>query len=436
VATNEWIGRLRDLLGALPDEASREQVHSLIAHAKEDADLDFKATLYGTGDSEKRDLAGDVAAMANDRGGLIVLGVAENDGVASSEPEVDLSEEEEQRMRHITAALVAPHVEYRVRRIEGTSATRGFYLLIVPPSPLRPHAVRVNNALRYPRRDGPTTRYLSELEVADMYRDRFRDERQQLDRLDRIVAQAQGELDDPTRVWLAAALVPNSPGSVEINAPTRLAIERWARSGDLVDGFVGENLFGSAVAGVGVRRYRIATVYDEPGTLSSPFAHCHTDGSAVMMFRFPELAEPSAGRTVAGHTLLKASVAMLRLIGRHAVQNAGVAGDAVVELRLLGPQIHLGAFVLSAVERIREARPVTGTSSSRHTVPLAQLTGDAQPLLAATALMLSDIYNAFGLAEVSFLTPAGAMRSVYFSGQTRQWAEEHGVELTDEPDTQ
>lgn len=38
---------------------------------REDQDLDFKRQLYGTNDSAKRDLAGDVAALANTVGGLL-----------------------------------------------------------------------------------------------------------------------------------------------------------------------------------------------------------------------------------------------------------------------------------------------------------------------------------------------------------------------------
>jgi hypothetical protein len=41
--------------------------------------LDFKAALYGRGDSERRALAGDAAALADTAGGVIVLGVAEDD---------------------------------------------------------------------------------------------------------------------------------------------------------------------------------------------------------------------------------------------------------------------------------------------------------------------------------------------------------------------
>lgn len=44
----------------------------------ESYDLGFKATLYGSTDSDKRDLDGDVAAMANTASGVILLGVGED----------------------------------------------------------------------------------------------------------------------------------------------------------------------------------------------------------------------------------------------------------------------------------------------------------------------------------------------------------------------
>ncbi|WP_146173749.1 hypothetical protein [Saccharothrix carnea] len=49
----------------------------------------------------------------------------------------------------------------------------GFILIAVPRSPLGPHAVVVNDSLRYPRRHGRMTTYLSESDVAQAHRDRF-----------------------------------------------------------------------------------------------------------------------------------------------------------------------------------------------------------------------------------------------------------------------
>src|SRR5688572_6983205 len=58
---------------------------------REDLDLDVKQALYGNSDRDKRDLAGDVAAMANTIGGAIVFGIGEDDAVAVEPLPVALS---------------------------------------------------------------------------------------------------------------------------------------------------------------------------------------------------------------------------------------------------------------------------------------------------------------------------------------------------------
>ena len=68
-----WSARLHDVFGAEFGEVSVGHIETLVeAGLREDADLEFKDRLYGNGDQEKRDLAGDVAAMWNDQGGVIV----------------------------------------------------------------------------------------------------------------------------------------------------------------------------------------------------------------------------------------------------------------------------------------------------------------------------------------------------------------------------
>jgi hypothetical protein len=55
-------------------DVSAAHIEALVtAEVREDADLDFKQCLYGSGESDKRALAGDIAAMRNAQGGVIVI---------------------------------------------------------------------------------------------------------------------------------------------------------------------------------------------------------------------------------------------------------------------------------------------------------------------------------------------------------------------------
>ena len=115
--------RIESLFGAPVDSLTAAHVHGLVAAAVQEAfDLDFKAPLYGRGDSEKRALAGDVAALANTAGGVIVLGVAEDDHArAKAAPGVDLSDAEVSRMRQVVASLVAPMPVFDVFTVPDTA---------------------------------------------------------------------------------------------------------------------------------------------------------------------------------------------------------------------------------------------------------------------------------------------------------------------------
>jgi predicted HTH transcriptional regulator len=168
--------RLEGLFGTRLDEVTYEQVVGLVTNAVTEAyDLDFKASLYGHSDGDKRDLGGDVAAMANTAGGVLVLGIDEDDHArASAAPGVALSDDEVNRIYMIVASKVSPLPAFDVRQVHDPARNgHGFLLIAVPRSPDAPHAVLINDGLRFPKRNGTTTTYLSEPEVAAAYRDRF-----------------------------------------------------------------------------------------------------------------------------------------------------------------------------------------------------------------------------------------------------------------------
>src|SRR6266496_3510732 len=152
--------RLEALLGAPISGVSYDQVAAVAeVQVGEDFDLDFKRGPYGNSDRDKRELASDVAAMANTAGGLIVLGMEEDDQArAVQAAEMPVDDREVNRMLQIIAAGIAPMPACDIRILENPDRPgTGFILVAVPRSTMAPHAVLVNESLRYPRRHGRTT---------------------------------------------------------------------------------------------------------------------------------------------------------------------------------------------------------------------------------------------------------------------------------------
>jgi hypothetical protein len=88
----------------------------------------------------------------------------------------------------------------------------------VPRSPSAPHAILYNDALRYAKRNGSTTRYLTEPEVAAAYRDRLLLSERQTERAIEVETEALRRLDPvANHPWLLLTLVPELPGDLVID---------------------------------------------------------------------------------------------------------------------------------------------------------------------------------------------------------------------------
>lgn len=222
--------RLDALLGVSIDAAEYGHFEALVsAQVSESFDLDFKAGLYDSAEKGKRDLAADVAALANTAGGLLVLGIAEDKQArAAAVPGVTISDDEIRRIHQIAAALVAPLPVFDVLPVGNPAEPgHGFLVIAVPPSPRAPHAVTVNDGLRFPVRHGTTTRYLSEPEVATAYRERFSRAHRTEERAGMIEANAAWRVkraDD--HCWLLVSLVPDIPGDLLIDHAALEAAQR------------------------------------------------------------------------------------------------------------------------------------------------------------------------------------------------------------------
>ncbi|MEX1142218.1 MAG: ATP-binding protein [Thermoleophilaceae bacterium] len=439
-----WTIRLRELFGAEMPQLTEESLHGLIeGQVREDDDLDFKRESYGSSDGQKRALAADIAAMANHRGGVIVIGVREENEIAVELTAVEAIDGEEGRLRQIGAGGITPHVEFHVKVIP-CEADRGraYYLLVVPPSPLRPHAVRKDIDLRYPRRDGSHTRWLAEAEVASMYRDRFRMVEDHLARIESVADDGLTRVDlREDWAYLAVALVPTTPGSMSIGEARIRQLEEWAvdRSGTFAwHGFYGSRPNGRA----GIRRIRLGALVNREPPIAN-YSELHTDGSGMCceqvglaVPRQDENDDPSVIQ-ISETALLWVLARSLRLIGRHAVENAGAWGDAIVIARLFGRDKQLTYPISSGLfQQPWNHEAITDQVVGRHTIPLASLTGSDQELLASTRVVGADLFNAFGAPEVAQIDEHGRIRIRDFHGQSQtqiaQFAEARGVEVTDD----
>jgi hypothetical protein len=170
--------RLEAVLGAAIDAAL--PYAALVAlktnQVTEATDLDYKREHYKNNDP-KRALCGDIAAMANAAGGVILLGIAEDTRTSAAEDLVNvaLGDDQTRRIRSIAASAIAPLPSFEVFPIaDPADPGNGIIVIAVPQSPMRPHAVLVNDGFRFPIRNGTGTVYLTEAQVADAYRRRAR----------------------------------------------------------------------------------------------------------------------------------------------------------------------------------------------------------------------------------------------------------------------
>ncbi|WP_298462668.1 helix-turn-helix domain-containing protein [uncultured Cellulomonas sp.] len=236
---------LESILGGPLDAAGLTEtaLQALVgAKAREGERLEFKSHPYPPSPpgakvswTAAQEFAKDVCALANQRGGLILIGVHEEGETATSlDATVTDPGATEQRLRQALANHATP--QPRIAFVPVPATTGGNYLaVIVRPSPSAPHAVTGKpgdgrRPLHYPVRDGADVRWMAETEVAQRYRGRIDG---QAARAVRTRAATDGGLDALRRgdgLWLYVCISPHSPAEATLDRTAARDAQAWWRS--------------------------------------------------------------------------------------------------------------------------------------------------------------------------------------------------------------
>lgn len=440
--------RLDAILGVSLDAAEYRHIEALVsAQVSESFDLDFKAGLYGSAEKGKKDLAADVAALANSAGGLLILGIAEDKQArAAAAPGVPISDDEIRRIHQITASHVAPLPIFDVLPVGNPAEPgHGFLVIAVPASPRAPHAVAVNDGLRFPVRHGTTTRYLSEPEVATAYRERFSRAHGTAERAAMIEANAAWRMkraDD--HCWLLVSLVPDILGDLLIDHAALEAAQRAVNDSRFP--MIIRSNFSWYRVDVGWRCVMLSGSPDSPRLARWLVADLHSDGAGIFAVNTIDntrrgMSGPEDPASVGVHDeeIVNGLLSGLRFLARHARDRAGAGGDALIRAQIHGEDLSRTVLLSTGNRAFGDSmgRPLAVPAhEAQSAAPLDVLADDGPGLVAAAWLLASDLFQEFGLPEALQVTRDGELRRKYWSSYRHQeiqaWADQAGIPVTDE----
>lgn len=456
--------RLAEVFGRPLDQLTASDVEAAVAaQAREEEDLDFKEKIYSVEKAElaKREFAKDLVSFSNGQGGVILIGVGEKNGVAVSATPADCSDQTLRNLRSAVAGLIAPMPIFGVDPIPLPGRpNEGFILITIPRSSDAPHAVRWESKdpqpLVYPRRVGTQTIFLSENQIASAYRDRFATAREQIDELAHVEEDGMDRLSNMAG-WLCVSLVPNSTADIRLGHTALSIYKAWAQGiRSLVPErgpFEKQPIFSTTRA----RRLVLGSreILDQEHTKQS-YAELYTDGSgfaASPLFQVEANVQDGfkfGARSVSpivDEDIILSLSGLLTLLADHSVSHGGLVGDAVVRVSVFNgihytatgsevrPKVSLGhqRSVDPWIKVWGGTRPVESFPVAEWTLSLAETLRPSRDHLIALRLLLTELFQSFGLVEVPQIDEIGGLRKLYWNrhlwSHLDAWAKDAGVEF-------
>jgi hypothetical protein len=444
--------RLTKLFGQRVDQLDENAVRNAIAaQVPENDELDFKREHHDDPD----ELAKDVAALANNVGGVLLLGVGDNQGQASHANPVDVSDSKRRHITTVVGSRIHPFVQgVQLRAVPTAQPGHGFLLIIVPRSSEAPHALTTPGtpALRYPVRDGTITRWLGEHELSTRYRDRFQAQSEGESRLDQVHREGLSRIAHWQSPWLAVSVVPIVLGERGVGSQRLAAEMHFTQS-------VWSPVPTSPLRGAPVRAGRARAILTEQinyaGRSQHPHSELHYNGAGFAATdRDHKLAGDPAligpGMNPSANAILQdvleiELLALLWMLGQHAA-DTGATGELLVRAQqLLLEQTGPARTITPA--QMCEPFPVRGDDWSQYqvahgsftfheqtcpvdiTVPLDDLVSDEHRAVQVAYDIAADLLGDFGVTEPMILRPDGLLEVQRLHPSRRDpvvgWAQQH-----------
>ncbi|MGY4928564.1 AlbA family DNA-binding domain-containing protein [Streptomyces sp. 900105755] len=417
--------RVEALLGGSLEQVTYAQLASLVGNpdAREEEDLDYKGPHYSADQAGRAELAKDVAALANGTGGVLVLGLAEDrqTSVPRAETPVELTDGKLRQIRQAVASNLRPTPRIELfTKPDQPGSNQGILLIAVPRSLDAPHAIVDQIRLAYPRRNGSTTTWLTEAEIATSYRRRFEQLTERRDRIVRIDHDAEDTakrlgggdgLDD--HPLLMVSLVPDVPGDMVID---HASVQRVSTQELAAAPLLGHTAAIFCNTMVGARRVVLSDNHPPQYV-----AELHSDGSGAWAVRTPLLSLPGDGPSwpygADTDSIVTLTLSALRHLAQHAATRTGAAGTAALRVRMESQTpLHGGPMRLPNTPRVQaihlahEALVPQATGVRVSATAHRSAVGHAHALLndladggiglvQSASLLISDLFQHYGLAE-------------------------------------
>lgn len=454
--------RLEALLGGRLETVGYGDIAALVGRqeAIEAEDLDYKQQHYGGEPKHREELAKDVAALANHLGGVLVIGMAESRGIPSRAFDVDLDDQHIRDLQQRIASSTAPPVQWEPFLKENPgNPGHGFLLIAVPRSPQAPHAITMAPtkpnapALRYPRRSGSKTDWLSETYVATAYHQRFTAAADRATRTRDIETWLVTSELTRERPHLLVTLVPDMPGEMRINQSSFTEYKEQLLAAQPLIGS-GTRLFRQ----VSVGPHRL-TLEQRVGRSDGDLVHLYDDGSGIWAQPLPTRVDTDEDptdrvRSLQGDVLAHRLMSALAFLAAHARDRCAATGTATVEVDLVdGMYAHPYAPPRPIRRPGQPARsetyPLTVEQvppfpSGTHCAEAAQaeatalvddLADGSTGMVQAASLLANHLVHTFGIPEAHSITAAGELRLVAWQSEQREnisaWAHQQSIATTE-----